>query len=232
VLYCDNGTNVKAGQLCAKIDPAPYQAAVDRERAALDEAVAQLEKDKADLTDTKAAFERSQIRVRRRAISSGRLKALHNAYKEAQAQTSLTEEAVAQRQAALHSAEINLGYTDMLAPLDGTVVSRNVDLGQTVAAGSEGVPLFLIGTDLTIMQVNANVRENDIGKVKLGDKASFMVESISNHTFDGEVVQIRRSTRENATTSDVVISAPNRESLLQSGMKATVQILVDKHTVL
>jgi HlyD family secretion protein len=140
----------------------------------------------------------------------------------------LTEEAVAQRQAALHSAEINLGYTDILAPLDGTVVSCNVDLGQTVAAGSEGVPLFLIGTDLTIMQVNANVRENDIGKVKLGDKASFMVESISNHTFDGEVVQIRRSTRENATTSEVVISASNRELLLQSGMKATVQILVEK----
>jgi hypothetical protein len=102
--------------------------------------------------------------------------------------------------------ESHCEHTDILAPLDGTVVSRNADLGQTVAAGSEGVPLFLIGTDLTIMQVNAK----------------------SNHTFDGEVVQIRRSMRENATTSDVVISAPNRELLLQSGMKATVQILVDK----
>ena len=106
---------------------------------------------------------------------------------------SLDEESVAQRQAALHGAVINLGYTDVVAPIGGIVVSRNVEIGQTVTVGSGMPSLFLIGTDLATMQVEGNVGENDIGKVKLGDKASFTVDAFPNRLFAGEVIKIGRS---------------------------------------
>jgi heavy metal translocating P-type ATPase/RND family efflux transporter MFP subunit len=227
-LYCDVNLKVKEEQLCAKIDPAPFQAAVDRERTNLVEALTTLEKEKADLARAKAIFERNQLQAKRRAISRAALDNSSKDYKDAQARTSLDEADVAQHQAALHGAEIALGYTDILAPMEGTVISRDVDIGQTVAADSEGPPLFRIATDLTLMRVDAKVNENDIGKVKPGDKASFTVESLPNHSFDGEVIEISGSRRSNATTSEVVISAPNPELLLKVGMKATVQIMVGR----
>ncbi len=226
-LYCDVNTKVTAGQICAKIDPRPYQAAVDREKANLAEAVAKLEKDKAGLDHVKAIFERNQILAKRRAISLATFDKSGRAYKDAQARIALDEVAVAQNQAALRNVEINLGYTDIRAPIEGTVISRDADCGHTVGADSEGPPLFLIASDLTLMRVDAKVSENDISKVKLGDKASFTVESIPNHTFDGEVIQIGQSLRAGAITSDVVISAPNPEMLLRSGMTATVKIFLD-----
>jgi RND family efflux transporter MFP subunit len=226
-LYCDVNLKVREGQLCAKIDPAPFQVAVNRERANLAEANTKLEKGKADLARVKAIFERNQIQAKRRAISRAARDKSSKAFKDAQARTSLDEVDVAQHQAALHGAEIALGYTDILAPIEGTVISRDVEIGQTVAADSGGPPLFRIATDLTLMRVDAEVSENNIGKVKLGDKVSFTVESMD-HTFDGEVIQIRQSMRANAATSDVVISAPNPELLLKVGVKATVQIMVGR----
>jgi HlyD family secretion protein len=139
--------------------------------------------------------------------------------------TTFDEAAFARREAARHSAETNLAYTDIVAPVDGTVVSRNVEIGQTVAAGLEETPLFLIATDLTIIQVDAKVSENDISMVKLGDKASLAAASIPNYTFNGEVVQIRKSAQANAATFGVTISAPNPE---KSGIRATVQITVGR----
>jgi heavy metal translocating P-type ATPase/RND family efflux transporter MFP subunit len=227
-LYCDVNLKVREGQLCAKIDPAPFQAAVDREKANLAEAVAKLEKDKADFLHVKAIFERNQILAKRRAISRASLDKSGRAYKDAQTRISLDEAAVAQNQAALHGAEIALGYTDILAPIEGAVISREVDIGQTVAADSGGPPLFRIAPDLTFIRVDAKVSETDLGKVKPGDKVSFTVESIPDHTFDGEVVEIRQSLRANAATSDVVISAQNPELLLKVSMKATVQIMVGR----
>jgi RND family efflux transporter MFP subunit len=227
-LHCGVNTDVKAGEICAKIDPAPYQAVVDQQRAYLAEAVARLASDRADLAHAKTAFERNQIRAKRRTVSRSALNASRNAYDDAQARTTFDEAAFARRQAALHSAETILAYTDIVAPIDGTVVSRNVEIGQTVAVGSEETPLFLIATDLTIMQVDAKVSENDISMVKLGDKASLAVASIPNYTFNGEVVQIRKSAQANATTFGVAIRAPNPELLLKSGMRATVQITVGR----
>lgn len=227
-LYCDVNLKVRAGQLCAKIDPTPFQAGVDRERANLAAAITKLEKEKADLARAKAIFERNQIQAKRRAISRAALDKSSKAYKDTQARTSFDEADVAQHQAALHGAEIALGYTDILAPIDGTVISRDVEIGQTVAADSGGLPLFLIASDLTLMRVDAKVSENDIGKVKLGDKVSFTVESLPNRTFDGEVIEISGSRWPKATTSDVVISAPNPELSLRVGMTATVQIMVGR----
>jgi HlyD family secretion protein len=177
---------VKAGQICAKIDPRRYQTVVDQGNAGLAAAADRLEKDTTNLAHAKADFERHEALLKRRVISRKALDNSRKAYEQAQTQSKFDEATVARLEAALQAAEINLGYTDIVSPLDGTVVSRNVEVGQTVVAGIE-TPLFLVAADLSVMQVNANVSKNDIGGVKLGDKASFTVESLPNHPFTGEV---------------------------------------------
>ena len=221
---------MKAGQICAKIDPRPYQTVVDQGNADLAAAEVRLEKDKTDLAHAKAAFERHEARSKRRAISRKALDNSRRAYEQAQTQMKLDESTVAELEAALHAAEINLGYTDIISPIDGTVVSRNVAIGQTVPAGSETSPLFLVAADLTVIRVDANVSKNDIGEIKLGDKASFTVEPLPNRPFAGEVMQIGPSpqTIESLATYDVVITAPNPELLLKPGMTATIKIVVDR----
>ena len=181
-LYCAADTKVKAGQICAKIDPRPYQTVVDQDNADLAAAEVRLEKDKTDLAHAKAVFEHHEARSKRRAISQKTLDKSRRAYEQAQTRTKLDEATVAQLQAALHAAETNLGYTDIVSPIDGTVVSRNVEMGQTIVAGRE-TPLFVVAEDLTVMRVNANVSENDVRTINLGDKASFTVEAFPNHLF-------------------------------------------------
>ena len=139
-LYCDVNMRVKAGQLCAKIDPRPYQIVVDQDKASLAAAEARLEKDKADLAQAKAVLVRHVALAKQRPISRKSLDKPRKAYERAQARALRDETSIAERQAALHAAEINLGYTDIVSPIDGTLVSRNVELGQTVAAGSEMPP--------------------------------------------------------------------------------------------
>ncbi len=145
-------------------------------------------------------------------------------------QMKLDEATVAELQAALHAAETNLGDTDIIAPIDGTIVSRNGKIGQTVAAGAETPPLFLIAADLSVMQVNGKVSEDAVGEIKLGDKASFTVNSFPDRSFSGEVTHIGPSpqTIQNAATYDVVITASNPELLLKPGMTAAIKIVVDR----
>jgi HlyD family secretion protein len=220
---------VTAGQLCVKIDPRPYQIVVDQNRADLAAAEARLEKDKADLAQAKAAFESHEAMAKRPAISRNAIDKSRKAYERAQTQTKRDEARVAQLQAALHAAEINLGYTDIVSPIDGTVVSRNVEVGQTVAADLETPPLFVIAADLTLTHIDAIINAKDSGEVKLGDKATFTVEAFPNRTFSGAVTQIRPTpqTYEHVATYDVVISAPNPDLLLEPGMAATIRIVIE-----
>jgi HlyD family secretion protein len=146
-LECDVNVKVKAGQLCAKIDARPYQTIVDKNKSDLAEAQARLEADKADLAQAKAVLDRREARAKRRAISQKAVDQSRKAYEQVQARTKLGEARVTELQAALHAAETNLDFTDIVAPVDGTVVTRNVEIGQTVASGSEAPPLFLIATD-------------------------------------------------------------------------------------
>ena len=231
-LSCAANTKVKAGQICAKLDPRPYQTVVDQDNADLAAAEVRLEKDKTDLAHAKAAFERHEARSKRRAISRKALDNSHRTYEQAQTQTKLDEATVAELQAALHTAETNLGDTDIVSPIDGTVVSRNVAIGQTVTAGSKEktAPLFLVAADLTVLHVDANVRKSDIGDINLGDKALFTVGPFANRLFAGEVTQIGPSpqTIENVVTYDVVITATNPDLLLKPGMTATIKIVVDR----
>jgi H+-transporting ATPase len=229
-LYCAANTKVKASQICAKIDPHPYQVVVDQGNADLAAAEDRLQRDKTDLAHAKAAFDRHEALSKRRAISRKALDNSRRAYEQAQTQTKLDEATVAQLEAALHASEINLGYTDIVSPIGGTVVSRNVAMGQTVAAGSETATLFLVAADLTIIHVDSNVSENDVGEVKLGDKATFAVEAFPNRPFAGEVTQIGPSpqTIQNVVTYDAVITAPNPDLLLEPGMTTTIKIVVDR----
>jgi biotin carboxyl carrier protein len=155
-LYCDANMKVKAGQLCAKIDPRPYQTVVDQAKADLEAAEVQHEKDKVNLAHALAAFERPEALAKRRANSRKVLIKSRKAYDQAQTQIKRSEATVAQRQAALHAAEINLGYTDIISPIEGTVVSRNGEMGQIVAAGAEKPSLFLIAAELTVIHVDAS----------------------------------------------------------------------------
>jgi len=229
-ISCDFNTEVKAGQLCAKIDPRPYQTAVDQEAAALGTARAQLQKDRANLDYAKLVHERDADLLQRGIVSQETADTSNNAFEQAKAQLALDEASIAQHEAQLKAARINLGYTDIASPVDGTVVSRNVTQGQTVAASFQTPTLFLIATDLTQMQVDTNVSESDIGRIAVGDPATFTVTSFPDREFAGTVQQVRQApqTVQNVVTYDVVVAVPNADLALKPGMTASIRIVTQR----
>lgn len=229
-LTCDFNTQVKRGQICAKIDPRPYQTIVDQAKANLAVANAQIQKDRASLTYAKLSYERAATLVRTNAVSKDTLDSAQSAYDQALAQISFDEATIQQRQAVLDAAQVNLDYTNIVSPVDGTVVSRNVTMGQTVAASFQTPTLFLIATDLTRMQVDANVSESDIGGIKEGNKATFTVDAYSKRLFEGTVTQVRQSpqTVQNVVTYDIVISVKNPDLALKPGLTAATRIIIDQ----
>ena len=188
-LFCDYNTPVQKGQLCAKIDPRPYQTVVDQDKANLSAAKAQLGKDQTNLAYMKLTYERTLGLSQAGIAASDTLDGAKSAYDQALSQVEVDKATIAQHEAALSAAQVNLSYTNIVSPVKGTVVSRNVTMGQTVAASFQTPTLFLIATDLTKMQVDSNVSESDIGGMKLGHAASFTVEAFPDHTFTGEVTQ-------------------------------------------
>ena len=229
-LYCDYNTRVKKGQICAKIDPRPYQTIVDQDKALLAVAQAQFAKDKANLEYARVNSERLALLAQQRSIAQDAADQSKSVYQQAQAQVRLDEATIQQREAELATAQVNLGYTDIVSPVDGTVVSRNVTMGQTVAASFQTPTLFLIATDLTKMQVDTNVSESDIGGVKENNPASFTVDAYPGRPFEGSVVQVRQApqTIQNVVTFDVVVGAANPDLLLKPGMTATTKIVTDR----
>ncbi|MGA3400204.1 MAG: efflux RND transporter periplasmic adaptor subunit [Acetobacteraceae bacterium] len=231
-LYCDYNTQVKQNQICAKIDPRPYQVVVDQDKASLDVAKAQLDKDKASLVYAQLNYQRNAKLAERQFVSQDVADNAKSAYDQAVAQVALDEATIEQRQAELEAANVNLDYTNIVSPVDGTVVSRNVTMGQTVAATFQTPTLFLIATDLTKMEVDTNVSESDIGNAKEGDKASFTVDAFPKRLFQGAVVQVRQSPQsvQNVVTYDVVVGVDNTDLTLMPGMTASTQIISDQRT--
>ena len=215
-LYCDYNTKVKAGQLCAKIDPKPFQVALAQAKANLAMAGAQLVKDQAGLVYAKTNYDRDRGLVGQGIVSQDNVDSDKSTYDQALAQIELDKATILQRRAALEAAQVNLDYTNIVSPVDGTVVSRNVNVGQTVAASFQTPTLFLIAQDLTKMQVDTNVSESDIGGVRVGQKATFTVEAFPKRTFNGKVSQVREApiTVQNVVTYDAVINVDNPELLL------------------
>lgn len=229
-ISADFNSPVRKGQRVAKIDPAPFQMRVQAAEAFLATARARARKSASDLELRRLQLERrTQLRARE-AASLDDLDTARSAFQQAEAQLALDRAGVAQAEAALREANINLGYTDIVSPVDGVVVSRNVDVGQTVAASFQTPTLFLIAEDLTRMQVNADVSESDIGSVHGGQAADFSVDAYPGRTFRGHVSQVRNAPRkvQNVVTYDVVIGALNDDLALKPGMTATVTIRTDE----
>jgi len=204
---------------------------VEEDAAALATSRAQLSKDQANLDFATSVLERDKELLKNGFISQETFDTADSAFRQARAQIALDQAAIKQREAELDAAKVNLGYTDIVSPVDGTVVSRNVTQGQTVAASFQTPTLFVIATDLTKMQVDTNVSESDIGAVRMGGEASFTVEAYPGRTFQGRVVQVRQSPQsvQNVVTYDVVSEAPNPDLLLKPGMTAAVRIVSERH---
>ena len=240
-LNADFNSQVKKGQVVAEIDPDPFQARVDREKASLTAAKASvstaranLEKAKVDLEDAKRSLKRTNELFIRGIISENDKDVAQTRYDsalaEVKAQEASYENALAQveqAKASLKSTESDLSYTKIISPVDGIVISRNVDAGQTVSASLQAPTLFVIAENLTKMQLNASVVEADIGKVSVGQKATFTVDAFIDKKFTGEVTQVRNApiTVQNVVTYDVIIGVENSDLKLKPGMTANVSIL-------
>ncbi|MGO9461179.1 MAG: efflux RND transporter periplasmic adaptor subunit [Rhodomicrobium sp.] len=234
-LYCDYNAQVLQGQICAKIDPRPYQTIVDQTKANLAVAKAQLEKDKANLNYTKLNSDRLAQLSKTQAVSQDQADSSKNAYDQSLAQIAYDEATIEQRQGELEAALVNLEYTNIVSPVNGTVVSRNVTMGQTLASSLQTPTLFLIATDLTQMQVDANVSESDIGGVKVGNQTTFTVDAFPKRVFEGVVAQVRQSpqTVQNVVTYDVVIGVNNKDLALKPGLTAATRIVTaERHGVI
>jgi HlyD family secretion protein len=229
-LYCDYNTQVKKGQVCAKLDPRPYQTVVDQNKADLAVAKAQLEKDKANEAYTRLALARYATLIQTHATSQDIYDNAKNAYDQSVAQIAYDEATIQLRQAALDAAQVNLDYASIVSPVDGTVVSRNVTMGQTVASSFQTPTLFLIATDLAKMEVDANVSESDIGGIRPGNKATFTVDAYPKRIFNGAVTQVRQSpqTVQNVVTYDIVIGVDNTDLALMPGLTAASRIVIDE----
>jgi len=227
-IYVDFNSPVKKGQLIARIDPALFEAQVNQARANLFAAKANLEKAEATLVDTKRTMERNKELLAKNLIAQSDLDTAETNYETAKASVSAAKSQIAQNEAALSSAETNLFYTKIESPVDGIVVSRNVDVGQTVAASFQTPTLFSIAQDLTKMQIDTNVAEADIGNVRVGQDVEFTVDAYSDITFKGRVWQVRNApiTVQNVVTYDVVIQVANPELKLKPGMTANVSIII------
>jgi HlyD family secretion protein len=226
-IYKDYNAPVTKGQLIAKIDPSTYQVTVDVARATLANSLAQLGKDNADLDYKKVTYDRNLALYKADAVSKDTLDSAYSAWQMDVAQIKLDHANIQQQTANVKAAEVNLNYTNIVSPVDGTVVSRNVDVGQTVAASFQTPTLFLIAKDLTKMQVDSNVSESDIGYVRQGQKATFRVDAFPDRDFEGVVSQVRQApiTVQNVVTYDVVVSVENPELLLKPGMTANVNVV-------
>lgn len=226
-LYCDFNTKVKAGQLCAKIDPQPYQVAYDQAAANLKSADAQQKKDYANYVYTKVNYDRDRSLLKTGVVSQDTVDLDKSALDQAVAQNAVNDANIKQKQAALSAAEVNLNYTNIVSPVDGTVVSRSIDVGQTVAASFQTPTLFLIAKDLTQMQVDTNVSESDVGAAQAGQKATFTVEAYPDQTFDGKVTQVRKApiSVQNVVTYNVVVATNNSKLTLLPGMTANTRII-------
>jgi len=227
-IYVDFNSPVKKGQLIARIDPALFEAQVNQAKANLLSAKANLEKAEATLIDAKRTMDRNKELFSKNLIAKSDLDTAETNNETAKASVNAAKSQVAQTEATLSLADTNFHYTKIVSPVDGIVVSRNVDVGQTVAASFQTPTLFSIAQDLTKMQIDTNVAEADIGKLKVGQDVEFTVDAYSDITFKGKVFQVRNApiTVQNVVTYDVVIQVGNPEFKLKPGMTANVSIII------
>jgi HlyD family secretion protein len=234
-LFADFNSPVKKGQLIAKIDPQLFQAALAQAKANDEAAAGNLIKAEAQERDAGRQFEREKSLLDRKLIAQADFDTSQANLEVARGQTAAARGTVAQAKAALSQAQVNLNMTSILSPTDGTVISRSVDVGQTVAASLAAPTLFVIAKDLREMQVDTSVAEADVGKLSAGMPATFSVDAFPGEKFRGKVRQIRNSpqTVQNVVTYDAVIDVDNPDLKLRPGMTANVTfVAAEKDNVL
>ncbi len=217
-------STVKKGDVLAVIDPELFQASLEQSQANVAAASGSLARARAQLTNAKAQFDRSQELAKQGLVAQADVDTAKAAADSAVADVAAAQGQVAQATAGLHQAQINLAYTKIVSPVDGTVISRNVDVGQTVAAALQAPTLFTIAQDLKAMQVDTSVSESDVGKLSAGMKATFTVDAYPGEKFEGKVREIRNAatTLQNVVTYDAVIDVANSDLRLRPGMTANV----------
>ncbi|MBI3843686.1 MAG: efflux RND transporter periplasmic adaptor subunit [Planctomycetes bacterium] len=223
-LNADFNSRVTAGQIVAQIDPALFQAHVDQDRANLLKSQSDVDRVKATLVQAEKELNRSKELAKKDLISPSDLDAAIATYDSLVAQVKVAESTVEQNRAALAISDVNLKYTQILSPIDGVVVSRNVDVGQTVAASLSAPTLFVIADSLKHVQIQASVPEADIGKIAKDQPVTFTVDAYREVKFKGTVFQVRLSpsTVQNVVTYTVLVNAENPEEKLLPGMTANV----------
>jgi HlyD family secretion protein len=223
-LYVDYNSLVKTGEPIAQIDPAVFNALAQQAYGAREAAVSNVAKAKAAEEDAKRTMERYSRLVNAGLVARSDFDAAETAWKSGKAARQAAEAAVLQAQGAYEQARTNLEYSTVRSPVDGIVISRNVDVGQTVAASLQSPTLFVIAQDLTRMEIDANVDEADVSKIKEGTPAVFTVDAYPETRFQGIVNQVRNSpvTVQNVVTYVVVINVDNSDLRLKPGMTANV----------
>ena len=226
-LLVDYNSPVKKGQLIAKINPLLFEAAVEQASANYASAKAALQSARAQADLAVKQLARLQALEKVNLAAKQDVDSAQSNADVTTAQVQVAVAALAQAQAQLHQAETNLSFTNIVSPIDGTVISRSVDVGQTVAASLQAPTVFTIAEDLRKMQVNTNVSEGDIGRVEEGMAATFTVDAFPGQRFRGRVSQIRNSatTVQNVVTYDAVIDVDNADLRLRPGMTANVTIV-------
>ena len=213
-LFADFNSPVKAGQTVAQIDPALFQATVTQAEG--------------DLASAQAALELARINATRTESLVAKQNSAQSELDQALANLHQAEANVKIKQGALDKAKADLDHCTIVSPIDGTVISRSVDVGQTVAASLQATVIFTIANDLTKMQIDSNVAEADVGVVAINQQVDFTVDAFPNQTFHGQVIQVRNApiTVQNVVTYDTVIGVSNPELKLKPGMTANVSIVI------
>ncbi len=215
-LFADWNSPVKAGEVVAQIDPADFQANVLQAQG--------------DLESAKAALELAQVVAKRTGDLRAKDGTPQSTLDQAMASLHQAQALIKVKQGALDKAQVDLAHCTIYSPIDGIVISRSVDVGQTVAAGFSAPIIFLIANDLANMQIDSNVAEADVGNVQAGQDVDFTVDAYPYRTFHGKVTQVRNSptTVQNVVTYDVVISVKNTDLKLKPGMTANLSIIIEQ----
>ncbi len=227
-IYVDYNSVVKKGDLLAELDPSLFQANVDQSEAKLRTAQASYSKAQSTLNYKKNNYQRYKHLYEKNYVSKDDVELAQANYLQAKAEVDATKAEVSAAQASLNNNLTNLRYSKITSPVDGTVISREVDVGQTVAASFNTPTLFEVAKDLTKMQIETSVSEADIGRIKIGQDVNYTLDGYQDRTFKGQITQVRlaSTTTNNVVTYTVIVSVDNTEGLVIPGMSANVSIIV------
>ena len=225
-LRADFNSKVRKGEIIAELDSSLFQTQVDQARATVSRLQAEVDRARVQATDAELKLKRARELMDKQLIPATDLETAESTARSAEAAVKGAEAQVVQAQASLNQAQVNLSHTIIRAPIDGVVIARNVDVGQTVASSLQAPTLFIIARDLTEMRVNASVDESDIGEIAARQPVTFRVDAYPNETFSGTVSQVRLQpvVQQNVVSYVTVIDVPNPGLKLKPGMTAAVTI--------